>query len=122
MKTEKLELQSALKAAAELPFAVIAELSTVTAGYTPGTLDPAEWVEAHFFDDLCEIRFQHIEGKLEATLIEDMPGDTAIERAVCLPCKFDVPVAVWKKTYLEPDEDGQMQITGVRLAGKEGTK
>lgn len=119
MKIELINLSAGIEAARQQPFALIIELSKVTYGPTPKVLDPTEWVEAHFFGALQEVRFLPGDSGLEASVMTEEENDITIDYTaeVILPEGKDTGFLARK--YLSVDEDGQSCIEAVRLVAKE---
>ena len=115
MKIETVDVSSGLKIARNQPYALITELSRVTYGLTPPELDHTEWVEAHFFGLIQEVRFLPRDSGLEVTVLTEEESDITIDYTA------DVRGATGflARKYIEVDEDGQSYIAAVRLVAKE---
>lgn len=114
-----LTVQEALQQGQKKPWAWVRSLSAVSLGPTPSEINEAELLEARFFDQSEEVRIFRRNRTLEAVSI--MEGDSSFERQF----KVENPMFGGKITVrydLKQDDDGQMYISDVCLAGWEGKK
>ena len=118
MKLVPLELKEALKRAESYPWAYITELSRIYSGPTPEAPDMAEWVEAHFFDTVSELRFLPEEDGLAATLLTEDADDCWIDESATLLLPEGKRNARIRK-YIQADADGQAYVAAVRFVAKE---
>lgn len=122
MKTEYLSYDAAIAVAKQLPFAWITEFSRVYYGSTPETLNPDEWIEAHFFGSSQELRFT--DGAKDATLLTQDNNDLYIDETVNLTSAVTKGDSVTDRRVLirkiiRTDKDGQAYIDAVRLVTEE---
>jgi len=121
MKTERMEVQSALEQGMDLPYALIRSLSQVTLGLTPKAVDLEELIEARFFSETEEIRIFQSEDGLEAARLSMEADDIWLEesRQLMNPV-FGSSITLSRKVSF--DEDGQAYVAAVRLTGWKGGK
>lgn len=121
MKTETLSVQEALEQGRALPWALVRSFSEVTLGAAPAGIDPEELIEARFFSAGEEIRVFRADGRLRAARLRGEPDDAQITRTYAIGNpRFGKTVTVC--CLMEADEDGQTNLTTVRLTGWEGSK
>lgn len=122
MKIDRsLSVQEALQLGAALPWALVRSLSQVTLGPTPVAVDADELLEARFFSADEEIRLFRSEGQLLAVHLTAEPDDNTIVQVHRIEnTAFGSSLTV--NCTLQPDEDGQMNITYTRLTGWEGVE
>ncbi len=119
MKTEPMEVQSALERGLALPYALVRSLSRVTLSPTPETVDPRELIEACFFSDREEIRvFQGEDGLQAVRLLEEAEDDSLPDAYPLMDPVFGKEVTLCRE--LAYDEDGQAYVAVTRLTGWKG--
>jgi hypothetical protein len=120
MKTEKLNVQTALVEGAELPFALLRSLSAVTLGKNDSDIpDLEELLEARFFDEEQEIRIFRQEDQLHAVRLRCESSDRVLRDTYQIKNRqFGSQITVCRS--LASDEDGQTYVSTVRLCGWEG--
>ena len=122
MKIDRsLSVLEAQQLGAALPWALVRSLSQVTLGPVPVAIDADELLEARFFSADEEIRLFRSEGQLLAVHLTAEPNDNTIVQVHRIENKaFGSSLTV--SCTLQPDEDGQMNITYTRLTGWEGAE
>ena len=119
MKLEQLEVREALEQGSCLPWALVRSLSRVTLGPAPESLDPAELVEARFFDSCREVRIFRNDGALQAVCLTGEEQDSTLEETYDTAGDgFSGRLTLCR--VLDADEDGQTYIRASRLMGWEG--
>lgn len=120
MDIKQLTYDAAITKAKQLPYAWIIGLSEVYSGHTPETLNPSEWVEAHFFSSSQELRFMAEKEDLRAVLLTQEDGDLFINEDKVVDKSLSNKVQHFLiRKYIQTDRDGQANIAAVRLAVKE---
>lgn len=113
-----MEPEPALREGLQLPFAFVRCLSSVSLGAAPAQVHMEELLEARFFDETCEIRIFCRNGSLSAARVNEEPGDKILPKEYRLDNpKFGGSLTVNCCLDAESDEDGQVFVSAVRLAG-----
>ena len=79
MKYEILNVQEAISAGLQMPFAMIRSLSQATLGYTPSRVEETELLEARFFSGEQEIRVFLGEEGLQAVRVIGEAADHCLD-------------------------------------------
>lgn len=118
MKIDRMEPETAWKEGLRLPFAFVRRLSGVFLGATPAEVPMEEVLEARFFDEHCEIRIFHRNGSLSAACLNEEPGDKTLKKEYRLDNpKFGGRLTECCCLDAASDDDGQVFVSAVRLAG-----
>ena len=119
MSIEIMEVPSALRAGAQLPFALVRSISEVTLGATPSAVQEEDLLEARFFSADEEIRVFRQNGVLQAAARREAGDERFLDRTyeISNP-KFGSQLTI--RSYMDFDEDGQAYWNGFRLIDWEG--
>lgn len=119
--TKELSFEDGMLEASACDYGLVHSLSTFDFGDAKELFpfDPEELVEARFFTPETEIHFFKKNGEIRCLKVTD--GEAVfIDEKRSLVSKFKgLGKKVVIRKYLEPDEDGQMIITGTRLVDVE---
>ncbi len=116
MKTERLEVQEALRRGKALPWALVRSLGGLSLGKAPQDIDTEELIEARFFSEGEEVRLFRRDGILQGAALTQEQGDCVLKRdyAIHNPA---YGATLTTCAVLEADEDGQTYIAATRIAG-----
>lgn len=119
MKTESMDVQEALGRGQALPFALVRNLSSVTLGPAPETVDLEELIEARFFRAGEEVRIFQGEAGPPAVRLSSEEGDITVEKE-CRPANPAFGESVTVRQVLDFDADGQAFVSCTLLTGWKG--
>ena len=115
MKYEILNVQEAISAGLQMPFAMIRSLSQATLGYTPSRVEEKELLDARFFSGEQEIRVFLGEEGLQALGVIGEAADHCLDETYQLENK-QLGCTLKIVRVLDWDEDGQTYVVATRLA------
>lgn len=120
MKTENLQLETAIDKAKTLPFTFIHTFEDIYLGKTPENIDFHRIIDAKFFNENTEIRFFMKNGLQKSVLIQTESNDDCLIATYNLDNNKKFGNKLTVKRILSADEDGQAYIALTCLSKWEG--
>lgn len=122
MKIDPISIEETKNALNEYDYALIYEFSSIVAGkISEIAINWEECKEAYIFNRNEQIHVFLCDGELKAVKFEEDAQDISVDREYSVANKFNrIGKNIVVRSYLEPDEDGQMHVRYQRLITREG--